>query len=120
MRERETQVNDKQTPPKKSQRPHLTTSPELPESCRTGDILCAACVLSVSLLHDAKEFAKNAVGGELRTYSAMIEEATRIAFERLSDKAAKAGYVGVYGVTVCTPNIVDGGAEVLVIGTGYK
>ena len=99
-------------------KPFLTTSPELPEGCNCKGVLCAACVLSVSILKDTREIVQNTVGGELKTYSLMIEKATAIAFDRLAQKASEQGYAGVYGIRVCTPNVVEGGAEVLVIGTG--
>jgi uncharacterized protein YbjQ (UPF0145 family) len=83
-------------------------------------VLFAACVLSFSIFHDAREIIQNTVGGELKTYSKMIERATSGALARLGQKAVEKGYSGVYGIRVSTPNIVEGGAEVLVIGTGYK
>ena len=98
----------------------LTTSPELPDGHENKDVVYAACVLSLSILHDAREIIQNTVGGELKTYSKMIEKATSRALARLSQKAVEKGYSGVYGIRISTPNIVEGGAEVLVIGTGYK
>jgi uncharacterized protein YbjQ (UPF0145 family) len=100
--------------------PCMTTSPELPDGHESEDVLFSACVLSLSIFHDAREIIQNTVGGELKTYSKMIEKATSGALARLSQKAIEKGYSGVYGIRVSTPNIVEGGAEVLVIGTGYK
>ena len=103
----------------KSRTPYLTTSPEPPRDRESRDIVCAACVLSLSILHDAREIVQNAIGGELKTYSAMVERATETALARLGQKALERGYAGVYGIRVCTPNVVEGGAEVLLVGTGF-
>ena len=69
----------------------------------------------------AGEVAYNTtVGGELKTYSDLMDEGMELALARLREKAEAAGADGVYGVRVATPQVTGGAAEIIVYGTAYR
>ena len=63
---------------------------------------------------------KQLVGGELKQYSEMLQEARNIAMDRMIQKADALGADAVIGVRFATSSIMDGAAEILVYGTAVK
>ncbi len=63
---------------------------------------------------------KQIVGGELKGYSDMINEARAIATKRMVEEAEKLGADGVINIRYATSNVMAGAAEVLVYGTAVK
>lgn len=63
---------------------------------------------------------KTIVGGELRGYTGMIEEATESAIQRMIDQAAQLGADGIVGVRLTTTSVVQGAAEVTAYGTAVR
>lgn len=63
---------------------------------------------------------KQLVGGELKQYSEMLQEARNIAMKRMIDNATAKGADAVIGVRFATSSIMDGAAEILVYGTAVK
>lgn len=63
---------------------------------------------------------KQIVGGELKGYSDMINEARAIATKRMVEEAEKLGADGVINIRYSTSNVMAGAAEVLVYGTAVK
>ena len=60
---------------------------------------------------------KNLVGGELRSYTAMLTEARQEALERMAESAAGLGANAVVNVRFTTSQITGGAAELLAYGT---
>jgi len=84
------------------------------------DIVTGSCVLAKSMKKDLLATIRNTVGGELRAYTELLEEATAKSLYRIKQKAINLGAHGIFGIRVATPEISGGAAEVLVIGTAYK
>jgi len=63
---------------------------------------------------------KTLVGGEIRGYSEMIEEARAIAMQRMEQAAEAMGADAVVGVRLATSSVMQGAAEVLAYGTAVK
>ena len=63
---------------------------------------------------------KSLVGGELKGYTQMMEEARTIATERMISEAEKLGADAVVGVRYATSAVMQGAAEVIVYGTAVK
>lgn len=63
---------------------------------------------------------KQLVGGELKQYSEMLQEARSIAIERMVQNADELGADAVIGLRFATSSIMDGAAEILVYGTAVK
>jgi uncharacterized protein YbjQ (UPF0145 family) len=63
---------------------------------------------------------KNLVGGELRSYTAMLTEAREEAVERMRDMAAELGADAIVNVRFTTSQITGGAAELLAYGTAVS
>ena len=63
---------------------------------------------------------KTIIGGELKGYTEMMEDARRIATERMIAEAEKLGADAVVNVRYATSAIMQGAAEVIVYGTAVK
>lgn len=63
---------------------------------------------------------KNIVGGELRGYTELMEEARREAIRRMEEQARMLGADAVVNVRLATSTITQGAAELLAYGTAVK
>lgn len=63
---------------------------------------------------------KTLVGGELTSYSQMLEEAREIAIQRMSEEATKLGADAIVNVSFTTSSIISGASEILSYGTAVK
>jgi uncharacterized protein YbjQ (UPF0145 family) len=60
---------------------------------------------------------KNIVGGELKSYTALLNESRNEALERMVAQARAAGANAVVNIRFATSNIAAGAAEVMAYGT---
>lgn len=60
---------------------------------------------------------KTLVGGEIRGYSELMEEARDIANKRMVDAATAAGANAIIGMRYQTSQVMNGAAEVIAYGT---
>jgi uncharacterized protein YbjQ (UPF0145 family) len=99
----------------------LTTSvvPPSPDCILLG-MVSGSAVLSRHLAADLKASLKNTVGGELKTYTRLLDAALSLATERLSRNAEALGADGVFGIQLGCPRISSGSAEILLVGTAYR
>ena len=63
---------------------------------------------------------KSIVGGEIRGYTEMLNEARDIAITRLVESAQQKGADAVVGIRFTTSAIMDGSSEILAFGTAVK
>lgn len=63
---------------------------------------------------------KSLIGGELKGYTGMMNEARDIALERMIEDAKSMGAEGIVNVRFSTSNILDGAAEVMAYGTAVR
>ena len=63
---------------------------------------------------------RSIVGGELKSYTAMMEKARTMATNRMIDEAVKLGADAIIGVRYTTSAIMAQAAEVLVYGTAIR
>lgn len=63
---------------------------------------------------------KNMVGGELKGYTEMLNEARTIATDRMITEAQAMGADGVIAMRFASASIMDGAAEVVAYGTAVK
>lgn len=63
---------------------------------------------------------KNIVGGELRGYTELMNDARREAIDRMVDEAGAMGADAVVNVRLTTANIAGGAAEILAYGTAVR
>jgi len=63
---------------------------------------------------------KSIVGGEIRGYTEMLNEARDIAIGRLVENAKQKNADAVVGIRFTTSSIMDGSSEILVFDTAVK
>jgi uncharacterized protein YbjQ (UPF0145 family) len=94
---------------------------ELPMKNYTILGLVKGCsVRSKSVVGDLASLVKNAVGGELKAYSSLIEQATDQALLRMEESATELGADAVITVRFSSTTVTTGGAEVTAYGTAIK
>lgn len=77
-------------------------------------------VQSKNLGKDIGAGFKTLVGGELKGYTEMLQEARQIATKRMVDEAESLGADAVIGVRFASSAIMQGAAEVIAYGTAVK
>lgn len=70
--------------------------------------------------HDIVETIKTLIGGELKSYGKMMEEARALATERMIEVAEELGADEIIGVRYTTSNVATGASEIFVYGTAVK
>jgi uncharacterized protein YbjQ (UPF0145 family) len=60
---------------------------------------------------------KNLIGGELKSYTALLNESRSEAIDRMVEQATAAGANAVVNIRFATSNIAAGAAEVMAYGT---
>jgi len=77
-------------------------------------------IQSKHLGRDIGSALKSIVGGELRGYSEMLNEARAIATKRMMQEAAELHADAVVNIRYTTSAVMQGAAEILVYGTAVK
>lgn len=63
---------------------------------------------------------KNLIGGEIKSYSDLLNASRDEAIDRMKEQAKKMGADAVVGVRMTTSNVMQGSAEILAYGTAVK
>ncbi|HZK24774.1 MAG TPA: YbjQ family protein [Oscillospiraceae bacterium] len=69
---------------------------------------------------DITQFFKHLVGGELKEYNKMMNEARALATKRMMEDAAALGADAVVNIRYASTAIMSGAAEVMAYGTAAK
>jgi uncharacterized protein YbjQ (UPF0145 family) len=77
-------------------------------------------IQTVNAFKDIGAGLKTLIGGELTKYNEMMDNARRIATERMMADAQSMGADAVVGVRYATSSIMQGAAEVLAYGTAVR
>jgi uncharacterized protein YbjQ (UPF0145 family) len=80
----------------------------------------AVCVMAGNIVKDTRENLRNLIGGEMRAYGGVIEQAVSTAFDRLQEKAAALGADAVVSIRIASADVTAGGAEIIVYGTAVR
>ena len=83
-------------------------------------LVIASAVQTKNALKDIGAGLKNMFGGELTSYSKLIDEASNMAVARLTEKAQSMGADAIVNVRFFSPSVMDGAAEVVASGTAVK
>ena len=83
-------------------------------------VVNGSTIQSKNFVSDFGQGLKSIVGGELKSYTEMMEKARKQATQRMVDEAVKMGADAVIGVRYTTSAIMAQAAEVLVYGTAIK
>ncbi|MDM8564787.1 YbjQ family protein [Candidatus Halobeggiatoa sp. HSG11] len=63
---------------------------------------------------------KNIVGGELKSYTELLQEAREEAVKRMEDQAEQKGANAVVNIRFATSSVAQGAAELFAYGTAVK
>ena len=83
-------------------------------------IVSGSTIQSKNMFSDFGQGLKSIVGGELKSYTGMMENAREKATQRMVDQAVKMEADAIIGVRYTTNSIMAQAAEVLVFGTAVR
>ena len=77
-------------------------------------------VQSKNMFKDMGQGFKSMVGGELKSYTKMMNESREIATQRMIEDAASKGADAIIGVRYMTSSVLQGASEIMAFGTAVK
>ncbi len=83
-------------------------------------VVSGSTIQSKNMFADFGQGLKSIVGGELKSYTGMMDKARAQATQRMVDQAVKMDADAIIGVRYTTNSIMAQAAEVLVFGTAVK
>lgn len=83
-------------------------------------VVKGSTVQSKNMFKDMGQGFKSMVGGELKSYTKMMNEARDIATQRMLQEAQSVGADAVIGVRYATSGVMQGAAEIMAFGTAVK
>ena len=83
-------------------------------------VVSGSTIQSKNMFSDFGQGLKSIVGGELKSYTGMMENAREKATQRMVDQAVKMEADAIIGIRYTTSAIMAQAAEVLVYGTAVK
>lgn len=83
-------------------------------------IVKGSTIQSKHIGKDIAQSFKTIVGGELRAYTEMMNEARELATARMIEEAEKLGADAVVNVRFASSAVMQGAAEIIVYGTAVK
>ncbi len=97
----------------------LVTSDSVPgyKIVKTIGLVRGSCIKAKHLGRDIAAGLKGMIGGELKGYSELLDEARETAIERLILDAEKKGANAVITIRLSTSSVMAGAAEMLAYGT---
>lgn len=102
--------------------PLLITLERPPEgrAVEIGEMVLVSTVEASNIVKDVREMITNLFGGQMLRYERLLDRTLARGLEKFRAELAAQGYDGALGVRVSHPNIVMGGAELVVYGTGFR
>ena len=83
-------------------------------------IVEGSTVHSKNIGKDIGASLKTIIGGEIKSYTEMMNEARAIATDRMVEEARALGADGVLGVRYGSASVMQGAAELIVYGTAVR
>ena len=83
-------------------------------------VVTGSTIQSKNMFADFGQGLKSIVGGELKSYTGMMDKAREMATQRMIAQAEQMGADAIIGVRFTTNSIMAQAAEVLVFGTAVK
>ena len=87
---------------------------------KTLGLVMGSTIQSKHVGKDILQAFKTLVGGELKAYTEMMNEARKIATDRMTAEALALGADAVINVRMSSSAVVQGAAEIIVYGTAVK
>uniref|UniRef100_A0A7C2I3J2 UPF0145 protein ENQ34_05505 n=1 Tax=Ammonifex degensii TaxID=42838 RepID=A0A7C2I3J2_9THEO len=100
----------------------ITTMETIPgrEIIETLGIVVGSTVRARWFGRDIAAAFKQIVGGEIGSYTSMMEKARKDALARMEEEAVRLGADAVVGVRFATTQVMTGAAEILTYGTAVR
>ncbi len=98
----------------------VTTETVNGKNCQPLGVVSGSTIQTKHMFSDIGQGLKNLVGGELKSYTDMMNKARDLATSRMIDQAAQMGADAVVCVRYSTASITQGAAEVFAYGTAVK
>jgi len=86
----------------------------------TLELVKGSTIQSKNLGKDITQAFKSLIGGELKAYTEMMDEARALATKRMVDEAAKLGADGIVNIRFASSSVMQSAAEVIAYGTAVK
>lgn len=83
-------------------------------------IVQGSTIQSKNIGHDLGQSLKSLIGGELKSYTKMMNEARNIAVSRMVEEAEFIGADAIVNIRYATSSVMAGAAEVMAYGTAVK
>lgn len=83
-------------------------------------VVMGSTIQSKNFAKDIGQGFKTLVGGELKSYTKMMDEARNIAVQRMTEQAQQMGADAIVCLRFATSAIMAGAAEVMAYGTAVK
>ena len=90
------------------------------KNLETLGLVQGSTVQSKHIGRDLAASFKTIVGGELKGYTEMLNEARKIATARMTEQAEAMGADAVIEVRYSSSSVMDGAAEIMAYGTAVK
>ena len=87
---------------------------------QTLSLVKGSTIQSKNIGKDISQSFKTLVGGELKTYNAMMNEARALATKRMVAEAEELGADAIINIRYASSSVMQGAAEVIVYGTAVK
>ena len=99
----------------------LVTTDTIPGAqLQTLGMVSGSMVQSKNAFKDIGAGLKSIVGGELGSYTKMLEESRESAINRMVKNAENMGADAIVGIRFSSSAVMQGAAEILVVGTAVK
>ena len=99
----------------------VVNTPTIPgKQIEAISLVTGVCIQSRHIGKDIGSSFRNLVGGEMKAYVEMLNQAKEEAIQRMIESAQQLGADAVVNVRFSSSSIVQGGAEILVAGTAVK
>ncbi|MBQ4093317.1 MAG: YbjQ family protein [Firmicutes bacterium] len=99
----------------------MTTTDVIPGKAYTVlGVVMGSFVNSKNIGHDIGASFKTLVGGELKSYTKMMDEARDQAFSKMEANARAIGADAIIGIRITSSAMMQGASEVLAYGTAIK
>jgi uncharacterized protein YbjQ (UPF0145 family) len=86
----------------------------------TLGLVKGSTIQSKNLGKDITQAFKSLVGGELKAYTEMMNEARALATKRMAEEAEQMGADGVVNIRYASSSVMQNAAEVIAYGTAVK
>lgn len=90
------------------------------KTLETITLVKGSSIQSKNIGRDITQSLKTIIGGELKAYTQMMNEARQLATDRMIEEAKKFQADAIINVRYTTSSVVQGAAEILVYGTAVK